>query len=70
MYLVMELQKNKDGHAASIVTEHGTLAEAESKFYAVLSSAAVSGVGIHSAVIVTDEGFPLNHKCYRHEAAV
>ena len=67
MYLVMELQKNKDGHVANIVTEHETLALAESKYHMVLSAAAVSGIPVHSAIILSDEGFPMEHRRWKHE---
>lgn len=67
MYIVIELQKNKDGHVANIVTEHETLAQAQSKYHAVLSAAAVSGIPIHSAILVSEEGFPVEHQCWKHE---
>lgn len=67
MYLVIELQKNTEGTVANLVTSHSTLAEAESKFYTILASAAVNDVPVHSAVIVSAEGFPVKHQCYRHE---
>lgn len=66
-YIVIELQKNAEGQVANLVTSHETLAEAESKFYAVLSSAAISTIPVHSAIIVSEEGFPVNHQCYKHE---
>lgn len=66
MYIVIELQKNADGHVSNIVTEHATLAEAESKYHSVLASAAISTIPVHSAIIVSEEGFPVAHKCYKH----
>ena len=66
MFIVIELQKNRDGHVANIVTEHATQAEAESKYHSVLAAAAVSELPIHSAVLVSEEGFPLMHQCFRH----
>ena len=66
MYIVIELQKNTDGHVSNIVTEHATLAEAESKYHSVLASAAISTIPAHSAIIVSEEGFPVTHKCYKH----
>lgn len=66
MYIVIELQKNADGHVANIVTEHPTLAEAESKYHSILASAAISEIPAHSAVIVSEEGFPVANKCYKH----
>ena len=67
MYLVMELQKNEDGHVSNIVTEHETLPQAESKYHAVLSAAAVSDIPIHSAILVSEEGFPVKNQCYKHQ---
>ena len=66
MYIVIELQKNADGQVANLVTSHNTLAEAESKFYSILASAAISTIPVHSAIIVSEEGFPVKHNCYKH----
>lgn len=66
MYIVIELQKNTEGQVANIVTEHANLAEAESKYHAILSVAAVSEIPVHSAIIVSEEGVPMLWKCYKH----
>ena len=66
MYIVIELQKNTEGQVSNIVTGYENLAEAESKYYAVLSAAAIGSVPVHSAVIVSEEGFPVKHQCYKH----
>lgn len=44
--------------------------KAESHFYEVMASAAVSGdrFAEHSAIIFSEEGFPIMNKCYKHEA--
>ena len=68
MYIVIELQAN-GGQVANIVTTHSTREDAESKFHIVLAAAAVSTVGKHSAVMLSDEGFTLRNECYKHEAA-
>ena len=39
---------------------------AESKYYSVLSAAAISSVEKHSVILVTDEGHVLLHACYKH----
>lgn len=67
MYIVIELQKNAEGVVSNIVTSHTALADAESKYHAVLAAAAVSEIPVHSAIIVSEEGFPIEHKCYKHE---
>jgi hypothetical protein len=66
MYIVIELQKNTEGAVANLVTAHDTLAEAESKFYTILASAAINDVPVHSAIIVSEEGFPVKYQCYKH----
>ena len=65
-YIVIEMQKTAEGHVANLVTDHNTLAEAESKFYTILASAAINDVPVHSAIIVSEEGFPVKHQCYKH----
>lgn len=65
-YIVIEFQKNAEGAVSNIVTDHATLAEAESKYYSILASAAVSKLPAHSAIIVSEEGFPVKHQCYKH----
>ena len=66
MYIVIELQKNNEGVVSNLVTSHITLAEAESKFYSILASATINSVPVHSAIIVSEEGFPVRHQCYKH----
>lgn len=67
MYIVIELQKSTEGTVSNIVTSHNNLAEAESKFYSVLAAAAISAIPVHSAILVSEEGFPVKHQCYKHE---
>ena len=66
MYIVIELQKNAEGVVSNIVTAFDTLAEAESKYYTILAAAAISKVPVHSAIIVSEEGFPVKHQCYKN----
>ena len=66
MYIVVELQKNEQGVVSNIVTSFNTLAEAESKYYTVLAAAAISKIPVHSAIVVSEEGFPVKHQCYKH----
>ena len=69
MYIVMELQKQKDGTVSNIVTSHESLALAESAYHAILASAAVSELPAHSAVLLSEEGFPVKNQCYKHGGA-
>lgn len=65
-YIVVELQKNESGVVSNIVTAHESQAEAESKYYSVLSAAAVSNTPVHSAIIISEEGFPEKNMHYKH----
>lgn len=42
--------------------------KAESHFHEILAAAAVSGddYSEHSAIIFSEEGFPIDNKCYKH----
>lgn len=66
-FIVIELQKNAEGVVSNIVTSKDTQHEAESHYHSVLAAAAVSELPVHSAIIVSEEGFPLMHQCYKHE---
>jgi predicted regulator of Ras-like GTPase activity (Roadblock/LC7/MglB family) len=66
MYIVIELQKNTEGIISNIVTSHNSLAEAESKYYTILAAAAVGNIPVHSAIIVSEDGFPVKNQCYKH----
>jgi hypothetical protein len=68
MFIVVELQRSAEGQVGNIVTAHATQAEAESKYHQVLSSAAISNLPCHSAVLLSEEGFPIEHKAYLHTA--
>ncbi|MBQ3330798.1 MAG: hypothetical protein IJG87_06430 [Ruminococcus sp.] len=68
MYIVVETQTN--GNTTTVVTP-ATYADrnaAESKFHTVLAAAAVSNVEKHACIVFTEEGFPVMHECYVHEA--
>lgn len=66
MFVVIELQKTGN-EVASIVTKHNTRNEADSKFYAVMSAAAVSNVEKHACTLLTEEGTALRNAYYEHE---
>ena len=68
MFIVIEIQEN-NGTVGNIVTAHETQEAAEAKFHTILAAAAVSAVPKHSAVLLSDEGFPLRNECYKHAAA-
>lgn len=65
-FLVIELQESADGQVSNIVTSHDTANEAESKYHAVLSAAAVSSIPVHSAIMVNSHGGYIDSKSYDH----
>lgn len=66
MYLVIEIQKMNNGQLAHLVTTHKEQPEAEQKYHAVLSAAAVSAVDVHSAVMLDDTGNRIKGETYYH----
>ena len=69
MYIVIELQGDGEGHVANIVTAYETLAEAQSKYFTILASAAVSSVPVHSATILNETGMSLANQSFGHAIA-
>ena len=39
----------------------------ESAYYAKLSEACLSNTDSHSVTLISDEGFPVMHNCFKHE---
>ena len=64
MFIVMEIQTSDS--VATIVQDFPERAEAESRYHAILSAAAISTVPKHGAVMLTDEGEKLKGECYYH----
>lgn len=68
MYIVIEIQTNSNGTIGNLVTSYEDRNSAESAFHTVLASAAVSELPCHAAVLISNEGFTLEYKCYKHES--
>lgn len=65
IFYVMELQTDITG---SVLTWTFTnFAEAESKFYLILSAAAISPVRKHGAIILNEDGIMLKHEVFTHK---
>lgn len=67
MFLVLEIQKNSEGQLAALVTQHEDIREAKSKYHAVLSVAAKSGLPRHSAAIIHEDGHSIYNESYKAE---
>ena len=69
MYAVIELQKLSDTQiAVPPVIQCNTMDEAESEYCRIRSIAAVSTVPVHTVLLVSDDCYYFDHKCYKHEA--
>ena len=66
VYYVMELQTYGDGTGSAIPQAYDNLPAAESKYYLILSAAAISSVYRHGAVLMTEEGFTMKQEVFTH----
>lgn len=66
VYIVIELQIDREGNVANLVNAYTNVNEAESKYHSVLASAAVSNVYRHSASILDDRGVTIKSESFRH----
>ncbi len=66
-YIVSEIQTWDTGAVTTADYAYDSQDVAESKYHKILSAAAVSTLPKYSAILMTDQAFPLEHKCYVHE---
>lgn len=64
-FVVIEMQ---NGNVGSNAWNYESRADAEVKLYQVLSEVVKSPVAVHTAMLVTDGGFVLDVKSYKHQA--
>ena len=69
-YITFEIQSYNDGTVGTLVETFNDRLQAESKYHTILAAAAVSAVPVHSAVLMTDEGFILMSDCYKEKTVV
>lgn len=68
MYIVLEIQTFDNGTVAVLPANvYNSRNEAESRYHTILAAAAVSSLPCHSAMMVSEDGFPLLHAAYRHD---
>lgn len=65
MYIIVELQTNND-QTSNIVHTEPTFNEAMSTFHSILSSAAISNIEYHTALVVNEKGEYVDRRCYEH----
>ena len=62
-YIVIEMQNGNVGPNAWVYV---TREDAEVKEYQVLAEVVKSPVATHTVMLMTDEGFVIDTKCYKH----
>ena len=74
-YYILEIQKYQDGsyghlvHIAYDADPDLARRKAESKYFEVLSAAAVSGLPLHAATLVFQNGSCVMSRCYNTEGS-
>ena len=67
MYIVLETQTNAEGIVSTLINSYADNSLAKSKYYQILSAAAISNIPKHCAYIFDDEGMFIKSECFRHE---
>ena len=67
-YIVLEIQTYADGNVGTLISSYDDRNAAESKYHTVLAAAAISQIPLHSAVILTNEGYILESRNYTYTA--
>ena len=65
-YLVMEIQKFENETMSTPTFAYDTLNAAEAKYHSILAGAAVSKLPVHSAALLNETGYCIEHKSYDH----
>ena len=68
-FVVIELQTMQDGTVANIVTSYDAIENAQSAYYTVLASAAISSLPCHAAMLVNSEGREIHSERFKRESA-
>lgn len=68
-YLIVEFTQNASGNIGAYPSAKESEEAAYGKYYDILSRAAGSASPIHGAILMTAEGIPLEHRCFKHVPA-
>lgn len=66
MYIILEAQTNANGTVGTLVSTYADRDTAENKYHIVLAAAAVSNLPLHSAFMLSNEGYIIKSECYTH----
>lgn len=65
--IVTEIQVFTDGNMSTPSYAYDNVNSAEAKYHSILAGAASSSLPVHSAIMYSEDGFPIKHECYKHE---
>ena len=71
-YYIVEIQQYPNGEYGHIVhfaydeDPDKARLKAESTYHSILAAASISETKKHSAIIISDESFPVLNQCYKH----
>lgn len=66
-YLVIEIQTFDTGAISTLTYDYDDRFAAESKYHAILSSAAISELPTHAVVLMTSDGRLIDRGVYKHQ---
>ncbi len=66
-FIVIEIQKDKDGNIGNLIWSYDNQNQAESQYYTVLAAAAISTIPKHSVSLLHEDGFVIRTETYTHE---
>ena len=69
MYIVIEMQTTA-GNVSTLTYSYDNLADAQTKYYLILSVAVKSNVDIHGALILDQYGATLSREYFDHTGAI
>jgi hypothetical protein len=64
MYIVIEIQTNIDGTVGNLVYAYQDRQQAERQYHLILAAAAISGLPVHAAVMLRNDGSVIEHQAY------
>lgn len=66
-FIVLEITRNAQGNIAVYPSAKELQSSAEKKYYEILERAVDSNSPVHGAVLMSYDGFEIDHKTYFHE---
>ncbi len=66
-YIVMEIQIFQNGNISTPCYSYDDKMKAESKYFSILSSAALSSLPKHACSLLTEDGMCIRNEVYEHE---